>query len=112
MKEWIASRISPAGVLAQMLDLRREPMFSALIMTKPALRGEVIGRLAQIRAQYTTSAETLPQIKSIEEVLLVAAAPELPYMSISPALSGKSTATRGLHRNLDIGSREKDCLRN
>lgn len=84
MKEWIQGRISRAGVVAQMLDLRREPMFSALMVTKAALRGEVIGRLAQIHAQYTTSAETLPQVQHIEEILRLTPDPELPYMSVSP----------------------------
>ena len=42
-------------------------MFSALIVTKAGLRGEVYGCLAQIHAQYMTSPETLPQVQSIEE---------------------------------------------
>jgi hypothetical protein len=84
MKEWIQGRITRAGVIANILDLRHEPMFSALAVTKAALRGEVLGRLARIHSQYGMAAETLPAVRSMEETLRKAEDPEMAFMSISP----------------------------
>ena len=78
MKHWIQGQITPAGIVANLLDLRREPMFSAMLMTADSLRGEVLGRLAQIRTQYREAAESLPSLQRLDEVLVKAQPTAMP----------------------------------
>jgi len=110
MKEWIQGRISRAGVVAQMLDLRREPMFTALIMTKAALRGEVIGRLDQLHARYVNSVETLPQVQNIEKILRVPPDLDLPYMSISPGPLEGNKRPQDSHTEKPISAHKEKLL--
>ena len=101
---------SRAGVVAQMLDLRREPMFTALIMTKAALRGEVIGRLDQLHARYVNSVETLPQVQNIEKILRVPPDLDLPYMSISPGPLEGNKRPQDSHTEKPISAHKEKLL--
>jgi hypothetical protein len=109
MKEWIQGRISRAGVVAQMLDLRREPMFSALLLTKAALRGEVVGRLGQIYATYIASPETSALVQRIEKILQSKPNPELPFMSVSPGPLEGNRRPQVSHEGL-LSSQREDLL--
>jgi hypothetical protein len=63
---------------------RREPMFSALMVTKASLRGEVLGRLAQMHEQYSQTTEPLPDFQAVEDAWLRAPVKEMPLMCMSP----------------------------
>jgi hypothetical protein len=84
IKRWIQGQATSAGIVANILDLRREPMFSAMLMTAASLRGEVLGRLAQIRTQYREDAESLPSFQRLDEVLVKARPTAMPLMCLSP----------------------------
>jgi hypothetical protein len=84
LKQWIQRLITQAGVVANILDLRREPMFSALMVTKASLRGEVLGRLAQMHEQYSKTTEPLPDFQAVEDAWLRAQVKEMPLMCVSP----------------------------
>lgn len=84
LEVWIQGRITRAGIVANILDLRREPMFSTMLMTAASLRGEVLGRLAQIRAQYSETAGSFPGLERLEEVFVKVQPTAMPLMCLSP----------------------------
>ena len=108
MEQWIQTLLTQAGVVANICDLRREPMFSALIVTKASLRGEVLGRLGLLRSQYSKTAEPLPELQAVEEACLKAQLKEMPFMCVSPGpLEGNQRPKITTTERLPVSSKEE-----
>lgn len=58
-QEWVRTNQVPAEYFAEILDLRREPMFSAEQMSSLSLRNEIIGRLLVLRERHKNAGRLL-----------------------------------------------------
>lgn len=66
---WIESKQTMAGIYATMLDLRHEPMYHATATSREALRGEIVGRLLQMRGRYQAVGQMIPGADRIDEAM-------------------------------------------
>ncbi len=69
-QEWVQSQCTLAGDFAKALDLRREPMYSATVMSAGALRKEVLGRLVTLRRRHEADGRSFPKAGEIDAKLL------------------------------------------
>jgi hypothetical protein len=69
LHEWAQRHQTPAGIYANMLDLRHEPMYRAAEMSPRALREEILGRLVLLRERHTAAGRLVPGATSIDEAI-------------------------------------------
>jgi len=84
LSPWIEGRMSLAGAFAEMLDLRREPMFSSAIMSRDALRGEILGRAMAVYQRHKASGRQMPRYDILEELYTKDQPTTLPWIHMSP----------------------------
>lgn len=69
LREWGWRNQSAAGMYAEMLDLRLEPMYRASDMSRAAFREEIVGRLTNVRKRHEDAGRTIPGSKKIDEAV-------------------------------------------
>jgi hypothetical protein len=69
IREWAQRNQTSAGMYANMLDLRHEPMYRAAEMSPGALREEIIGRLVLLRERQKAAGRWVPSSASIDEAI-------------------------------------------
>ena len=69
VREWAQKHQTRAGLYAQMLDLRHEPMYRAAEMSRRALRDEIVGRLVLLRERHKAAGRLVPGAVSIDEAI-------------------------------------------
>jgi hypothetical protein len=101
IREWAQRHQTPAGMYANMLDLRREPMYRAAEMSCRALREEIIGRLVLLRERHNAAGRMIPGSNHVDAAVSRLAEHSLPLSWMLPGpLEGHyrpaETGTRGL----------------
>lgn len=66
---WVNSNLDMAGTYAQMIDLRREPMYRAGEFSRSFLREEIIGRLVVLRARHQAAGRFMPNSDVIDAAM-------------------------------------------
>jgi hypothetical protein len=66
LKGWISANMTQTGNFVTLLDLRREPMFQAGEMSKPAFRKEVLGRLHVARDRHKKDGRSILKSDNID----------------------------------------------
>ncbi len=69
LREWVLGNETLEGMYAKVLDLRREPMYSAAEMSRSALRGEVVGRLVTLRSRHREAGRLMPWSDEIDNAI-------------------------------------------
>jgi hypothetical protein len=69
LREWVNNNRDVAGIYAQMVDLRREPMYRAGEFSQSCLREEVIGRLAVLRTRHQAAGRLVPNSDVIDAAM-------------------------------------------
>jgi len=69
LREWVNNNRDMAGTYAQMVDLRREPMYRAGEFSQSYLREEVIGRLVVLRARHQAAGRLVPNSEVIDAAM-------------------------------------------
>lgn len=69
LRGWVLSNRNIAGTYAQMVDLRHEPMYRASVMSRSALREEIIGRLDILRTRAKVTGHSVPLSAEIGEAM-------------------------------------------
>jgi hypothetical protein len=69
LREWVDSNRDMAGTYAQMIDLRREPMYRAGEISRSYLREEIIGRLVILRARHQAAGRSVPHSEDIDAAM-------------------------------------------
>ena len=69
LREWALESQALAGVYANILDLRREPMFAASIMSSNAFRNEIVSRLLLLLSRHEADGRRMPRLKEIQETM-------------------------------------------
>lgn len=78
LREWAARNQTLAGMYANVLDLRHEPMYRAAEMSRRALREEIIGRLILMHERHKTAGCLVPGADDIEATVSRLAGHSLP----------------------------------
>ena len=68
-REWVHNNLHMAGIYAQMIDLRREPMYRAGEFSRSFLREEIIGRLVMLRARHQAAGHLVPSSDVIDTLM-------------------------------------------
>lgn len=68
-REWVHNNLHMAGTYAQMIDMRREPMYRAGEFTRSFLREEIIGRLVMLRARHQAAGHLVPSSDAIDTLM-------------------------------------------
>lgn len=68
-REWVHNNLHIAGTYAQMIDLRREPMYRAGEFSRSFLREEIIGRLVMLRARHQAAGHLIPSSDAIDTLM-------------------------------------------
>ena len=66
VKGWISSNITQAGNFVNLLDLRMEPMYQALYMSKSSFRAEILGRLHIACLRHNENGTSMPKSDKID----------------------------------------------
>lgn len=66
---WVHNNLHMAGTYAQMIDLRREPMYRAGEFSRSFLREEIIGRLVVLRARHQAAGRLVPNSDVIDAAM-------------------------------------------
>lgn len=69
LREWVANNRDRAGTYAQIMDLRREPMYWAGEVRPSYLREEIIGRLVVLMLRHQSSGRRVPHSEIIEAAM-------------------------------------------
>ena len=69
LSEWVNNNRDMAGTYAQIVDLRREPMYRAGQFSQAYLRQEVIGRLVVLRARHRAAGSIVPNSDVIDAAM-------------------------------------------
>jgi hypothetical protein len=69
LRDWVANNRDMAGTYAQIIDLRREPMYRAGEFRPSYLREEVIGRLVALRFRHQSSGRRVPHSEIIDAAM-------------------------------------------
>ena len=69
LRGWVDSNRDMAGTYAQVIDLRREPMYRAGEITRSSLREEIIGRLVILRARHQAAGHLVPHSEDIDAAM-------------------------------------------
>jgi hypothetical protein len=68
-RQWIAQQLTITGDYAEILDLRREPIYRAMEMSGTALRDEVLSRLAVLRLRHEAGGRAMPRRDELDAAL-------------------------------------------
>jgi hypothetical protein len=68
-REWALGSQVPAGMYANLLDLRREPMYAAANISCEAFRHEVVGRLLALQSRHKAAGRPIPRLQEIHETM-------------------------------------------
>jgi len=99
IREWAQKHQTPAGMYAETLDLRREPMYRAAEMSCSALREEIIGRLVLLRERHKADGRMMPGADHIDAAVSRLAEHSLPLSWMLPG------PLEGHYRPADTGTR-------
>ena len=69
LRGWVDSNRDIAGTYAQIIDLRREPMYRAGEISRSYLREEIIGRLVILRARHQSAGRSVPHSEDIDAAM-------------------------------------------
>ena len=69
LRGWVDSNRDMAGTYAQMIDLRREPMYRAAEISRSSLREEIIGRLVILRARHQAAGRSVPHSEDVDAAM-------------------------------------------
>lgn len=104
---WVHDNLHMAGTYAQMIDLRREPMYRAGEFSHSFLREEIIGRLVVLRARHQAAGRLIPNSDVIEAAMAQLAKVGSPLGWAMPGpLDGHIRPSERLNRSLSDGDAE------
>lgn len=93
MNAWISEQLSEVATMRRLLDLGVEPMFSSMLFSKEAIRGEVLGRVLLLHARHVEKGRTFPNAKVLKAWIDKNAKADFPLMPFSPGpLEGSNRA--------------------
>ena len=69
LRAWVHENRDIAGTYAQIIDLRREPMYRAGEISRSFLREEIIGRLVILRARHQSAGRSVPHSEDIDAAM-------------------------------------------
>src|SRR5215831_13622247 len=84
IREWAQRNQTLAGMYANMLDLRHEPMYRAAEMSPRALREEIIGRLVLLRERHKVAGRMIPGADHVDAAVSRLAEHSLPLSWMLP----------------------------
>jgi hypothetical protein len=71
LKDWTSANMTREGIFVSLLDLRKEPMYRAMEMTRSSFREEVIGRLIALRNRHKKDERKIPLSIEIDSAVSV-----------------------------------------
>lgn len=68
-RKWMEANTSAAGLYANLLDLRHEPMVRACTISRQGLYDEVLGRLKALQSRHAGAGRTMPHTDEIDNAI-------------------------------------------
>lgn len=108
LRRWVEAQWTPAVAYAAILDLRREPMYRASILSREPFRDEVIGRLAALRLRHEAAGRTVPRSGDVNGATSAIADRGSPLGWLMPGpLEGQRRPAEANNRNLPTDNVDK-----
>lgn len=84
LNKWCRSQMTIAGHYVNLLDLRREPIYLATLMTPKAFREEIISRVALLRSRHEAQGKIVPRTDIIDKAVNEIKAKGFPWSCALP----------------------------